>query len=131
MLLTPKYKAASGAYKTSIIRALIAVFISPCAMSPFARNIHHITMAVQGDNPRSMTPAIYCGFPAKMTFAYNVIITGATAQLAINVTSKGLGLFAASLMSLNLIPTTVGYIMKKRRMPIGIDNCPNLREFMN
>jgi hypothetical protein len=31
-------------------------------------------------------------------------------------------------MSLNRIPTTVGYIIKKRRMPIGIDNCLNLRE---
>jgi len=88
-------------------------------------------MAVHGDRPSRMTPAIYCGFPAKETFARNVIKIGAITQLAIIVTSKGLGLFAAFLMSENRIPTTVGYIMKNRSMPIGIDNCRNFKESMN
>jgi len=52
-------------------------------------------------------------------------------QLAIIVTSNGFGLLAAFLMSLNRIPTTVGYIMKNKRMPMGIDNCPNLRDSIN
>jgi hypothetical protein len=56
---------------------------------------------------------------------------GAITQFAIIVTRRGLGLVAAFLMSLNRMPTTVGYIMKKRRMPIGIDSCLNFRESMN
>src|SRR4030067_2261483 len=100
-------------------------------MSPFARNIHHMTIAVHGESPRRMTPAIYCGFPAKKTFAKRVISAGAITQFAIIVTSKGLGLVAAFLTSLNLMPSTVGYIMKKSKTPIGIDSCLNLRESMN
>lgn len=47
------------------------------------------------------------------------------------MTRRGLGLFAAFFMSENRMPTTVGYIIKKRRMPIGIDSCLNFRESMN
>jgi hypothetical protein len=47
------------------------------------------------------------------------------------VTSKGLGLVAALLMSENRIPTTVGYIIKNKRMPIGIESCLNFKESMN
>jgi hypothetical protein len=52
-------------------------------------------------------------------------------QLAIIVTSSGFGLVAAFLISLNRIPKTVGYIIKNRRMPIGIESCLNLRESTN
>src|SRR3989304_3573078 len=100
-------------------------------MSPFARNIHHITIAVHGDKPKSMTPAMYEEFPAKKTFANKVIKGGAIIQLAIIVTKSGLGFRAAFFMSLNRIPTTVGYIMKNSSMPIGIDNWANLSESMN
>jgi hypothetical protein len=55
-------------------------------------------------------------------FARNVINGGAIAQLAIRVTISGFGFLAAFLTSLNRIPTTVGYIMKKSKIPIGIDN---------
>ena len=109
----------------------MAVLIKPCAMSPFARNIHHMTMAVQGDKPKRMTPAMYWGFPAKKVLAKSVINGGAITQLAITVTSRGLGFNAAFLMSLNRMLTTVGYIMKKSSIPIGIDSFTNLSESMN
>jgi hypothetical protein len=66
-----------------------------------------------------------------MRFARSVIKGGATTQFANKVTSKGLGRCAAFLTSLNLMPTTVGYIMKNSNIPMGIDNCPNLRESMS
>lgn len=50
------------------------------------------------------------------------------AQLAMMVMSIGLGNWVAFLTSLKLIPTTVGYIMRKRRTPIGIDIWANFRE---
>jgi hypothetical protein len=74
---------------------------------------------------------MYCGFPARNVFARSVINGGAITQLAITVTSSGFGLVAAFLMSLNRIPKTVGYIMKNRSMPIGIDSCLNFRESIN
>jgi hypothetical protein len=49
-------------------------------------------------------------------------------QLAIIVISIGLGNLVAFLTSLKLIPTTVGYIIRKRRTPIGIDIWPNFNE---
>jgi hypothetical protein len=82
-------------------------------MSPLARNIHHITIAVQGDNPSRIKPATNCGLPGKNVFARNVISGGAITQLAIIVTISGLGALTAFFMSLNCIPTTVGYIIKK------------------
>src|SRR5512136_2289730 len=102
-------------------KALKAVLMSPCAMSPLAKNIHHITIAVHGDNPRRIKPGMYWGLPAKNVLARNVIKGGAMTQFAIIVTSNGLGLLAAFFTSLNCIPTTVGYIMKNSRMPIGIE----------
>lgn len=130
MLLTPKYSAAIGAYRKSIRRALIAVFISPCAMSPFARNIHHMTIAVHGDKPSRMIPA-FCSGSVNIRLAKSVINGGAIIQFAIIVVSRGLGRVAAFFMSLNRIPRTVGYIMKNSRMPIGIDSLLYLREFMS
>ena len=100
-------------------------------MSPFARNIHHMTIAVHGDSPSNITPAMYCGFPARTVFARRVIKGGAITQLAIIVTRSGFGLFAAFLISLKRIPRTVGYIIKNKRTPIGIDNCLNLSESIN
>jgi hypothetical protein len=64
-------------------------------------------------------------------FARNVINGGAISQLAIMVTRRGLGFLAAFFTSLNWMLTTVGYIMKNNKMPIGIDNCANLSESMN
>jgi len=79
-------------------------------------------MAVHGDMPRSMTPAIYCGFPRRNRFAYNVIKGGVITQFAIMVRRMGFGFPTVFLTSLKAMPTTVGYIMKNRPMPIGIDN---------
>ena len=42
-------------------------------------------------------------------------------QLAALVTSNGLALVAAFPISLNPIPTTVGYIIKNSKMPTGIE----------
>src|SRR4030067_2348480 len=100
-------------------------------MFPLASNIHHITIAVHGDKPRSITPAMYCGFPARRTLAYTVIMIGATTQLANKVTRRGLGLREAIFTSLNRIPKTVGYIMKNRSTLIGMDRLANFRESMN
>ncbi len=69
--------------------------------------------------------------PAKKVFARKVIRGGAIIQLAIIVTIRGLGFLAAFLTSLNCIPTTVGYIMKNRRMPMGIESDLNFRESIN
>ena len=61
-------------------------------------------------------------------FAYRVISGGAITQLAMIVISIGFGNFVAFLTSLKLIPTTVGYIIRKSRIPIGIDIWLNLNE---
>ena len=100
-------------------------------MSPFARYIHHITMAVQGDKPRSIKPGMYWGLPAKKVLARKVIRGGAITQLAITVTISGLGFLVACLTSLNRMPTTVGYIIKKSSMPMGIESWAYLRESIN
>jgi hypothetical protein len=47
---------------------------------------------------------------------------GAITQFAIMVRSKGFGFLTAFLTSLNAMPTTVGYIIKNKQTPIGIDN---------
>jgi len=49
-------------------------------------------------------------------------------QFAIIVRSMGFGFLTAFLMSLKAMPTTVGYIIKKRQIPIGIDNLANFKE---
>jgi hypothetical protein len=100
-------------------------------MSPFARYIHHITIAVQGDKPRRIKPGMYWGLPAKKVLAKNVIRGGAISQLAIIVTIRGLGFRVACLTSLNRIPTTVGYIIKKSSIPMGIESWAYLRDSMN
>src|SRR4030066_434985 len=100
-------------------------------MLPLASSLHHITMAVQGDKPRSMTPAMYCGFPARRTLAYTVMMIGAITQLAITVTIRGLGFREAIFTSLNRMPKTVGYIIKNKSTPIGMDKLANFRESMN
>jgi hypothetical protein len=74
---------------------------------------------------------MYCGLPAKKVFAKKVISGGAIIQLAIIVTRSGLGFRTAFLMSLNWIPTTVGYIMKNSNIPIGIDNEAYFNESIN
>ncbi len=40
----------------------------------------------------------------------------------------GFGFFTAFLTSLKAMPTTVGYIMKNRQMPIGIDSLAYFKE---
>src|SRR3990170_5194425 len=100
-------------------------------MFPLASSIHHITIAVQGDKPRRITPAMYCGFPARKTLAYTVMMIGATTQLATRVTKRGLGFREAIFTSLKRMPKTVGYIIKNKSTPIGMDRLANFRESMN
>src|SRR5512136_999859 len=111
-----------------MMRALIAVLTRPWPRSPLASFIHHITMAVHGEIPSRMTPAMNWGLPLRKMFANNTIRGGAMTQLAMMVISIGFGNLVAFLTSLKLIPITVGYIMRKRRMPMGIDKWPTFRE---
>ncbi len=60
--------------------------------------------------------------------ARSVISAGAIIQFAKTVSIKGLGLPAAFFTSPKAMPSTVGYIMKKRQMPMGIEIWENLRE---
>jgi hypothetical protein len=84
-------------------------------------------MAVQGDNPRSITPAIYCWLPAKTVFAKNVISGGAITQLAIIVTSNGLGRAAAFLMSLKRIPNDSRIHHEEQKNPYWNGQLPELQ----
>jgi len=52
-------------------------------------------------------------------------------QFAISVTSRGLGFLEAIFMSLKRMPKTVGYIMKNKSIPIGMDKFANFSESMN
>jgi len=47
------------------------------------------------------------------------------------VSNNGFGFFVAFTTSLNLMVATVGYIMKNKQTPIGIDKFPIFRESKN
>src|SRR3990170_5351399 len=56
---------------------------------------------------------------------------GATTQLATRVTKRGFGFREAIFTSLKRMPNTVGYIIKNKSTPIGMDKLANFRESMN
>lgn len=97
---------------------------------PLASMIHQSTMAVHGDIPSRIVPAMKSGWPARITFEYRVMRGGAITQFAMIVMSMGPGDLTAFLTSLNLMAATVGYIMRKRRMPMGMDMRWNFNESM-
>jgi hypothetical protein len=88
-------------------------------------------MAVQGEIPRRIAPAIKSGWPESIMLAKRVMRGGAITQLAIMVINNGRGFLVAFTTSLNFISITVGYIMKKRQIPMGIDILLNFKESKN
>jgi hypothetical protein len=62
-----------------------------------------MTIAVHGDIPSRMIPAMNSGCPGKIVFAKRVARGGFMIQFATMVRSNGLGLLVAFTMSLNLI----------------------------
>jgi len=62
-----------------------------------------MTIAVHGEIPSRIIPAMNSGFPGRRVFAKNVASGGLMTQFAIMVRSNGFGFFVALTISPNLI----------------------------
>lgn len=97
----------------------------PRLMLPFANLFQNRTIAVQGETARRITPMAYPGFVARIVLAKKKPRRGLIIQLAMRVITSGLGYLIAFLISPYSILMSVGNIMKKRQMAIGIENPAN------